>query len=479
VGVAALVTLAAPRVRLVPEFVSSRGDEAFELCSSAGLVLDEHQRLVIDAMLAVRADGKFAAFEVGVVEPRQNGKGGIQEARELAGVVLLGEKLLIHSAHEYATALEAFYRMTALVEEAGISVAKVRNAHGEQGIDFANGARLRYRTRTRGGGRGFSCDYMGLDEAMFLPEFAHAALLPTMSARPNPQVGYFGSAVDQEVHEHGIVFARVRERGVAGEDGSLAFFEWSLGGFDHPDEVPDEVAGSEGSWFEANPALGLRISAEHVGHERESLSARNFAVERLGVGDWPATDGTAGAPIGPKEWAALTEPDSVLQDPMVLCFDVAPDRQAAIGAAGRNQHGVFHVEVADSRPGTAWLEDRIVELARKHQPSAVVCDEVGPGASLLKSLEAALMGVGVPLKLLSARENAQACGLLVDKVAEEAVRHTGDPKLMSAIRGAGTRPLGDAWAWKRQKSSANISPLVAVTLALWEASESTSGMWVF
>jgi hypothetical protein len=37
---------------------------------------------------------------------------------------------------------------------------------------------------------------------------------------------------------------------------------------------------------------------------------------------------------------------------------------------------------------------------------------------------------------------------------------------MGAIHAARTRPLGDAWAWSRKNSSANISPLVSVTLAL-------------
>jgi hypothetical protein len=55
-----------------------------------------------------RADGKWAAFEVGLNVARQNGKGSILEARELAGLFLLGERLIIHSAHEFATSLEAF-----------------------------------------------------------------------------------------------------------------------------------------------------------------------------------------------------------------------------------------------------------------------------------------------------------------------------------------------------------------------------------
>ena len=48
-------------------------------------------------------------------------------------------------------------------------------------------------------------DCLILDEAMFLPEFGYGALLPTLSAWTNPQVWYTGSAVDQFVHDDGVV----------------------------------------------------------------------------------------------------------------------------------------------------------------------------------------------------------------------------------------------------------------------------------
>jgi hypothetical protein len=40
------------------------------------------------------------------------------------------------------------------------------------------------------------------------------------------------------------------------------------------------------------------------------------------------------------------------------------------------------------------------------------------------------------------------------------------PAFDAARAGATERPLGDAWAWGRRKSSVDISPLVAATLAV-------------
>jgi hypothetical protein len=210
---------AAPRLLHVPEFVSSTGEEACELAAMAGLEMDPWQQFVLTNALGEQPGGLWAAKEVGVEVPRQNGKGGILEARALAGLFLLGERQIIHSAHEFATAEEALNRMehSSRTARSWARVKTIKHSHGQEGIYLKNGQRLRYKTRTKGGGRGFSADCVILDEAMVIPEEMHGALLPTLSAMPNPQLWYTGSAVDQESMEHGVVFARLRERAIRGE----------------------------------------------------------------------------------------------------------------------------------------------------------------------------------------------------------------------------------------------------------------------
>jgi hypothetical protein len=65
-----------PRLLHVPEFVSSTGEEACELAAMAGLEMDPWQQFVLTNALGERPDGLWAAKEVGVEVPRQNGKGG-------------------------------------------------------------------------------------------------------------------------------------------------------------------------------------------------------------------------------------------------------------------------------------------------------------------------------------------------------------------------------------------------------------------
>ena len=453
-----------PRVCTVPPFVSSAGAEAVDLARQAGLVLDPWQAFVLERSLGERRDGQWAAFEVGLVVPRQNGKGSILEARELAGLFLLGERMIIHSAHQFDTSLEAFRRLLYLVEDNpdfSRRVKRVSRSHGEEGIELTTGQRIRFRTRTKGGGRGFSGDCLILDEAMVLPEMAHAALLPTLSARPNPQVWYAASAVDQLVHEHGRVLTRVRARGLAGDDPKLAFFEWSPDvSLDHSDLVAED----RDVWAQANPGLGIRILEEHVAAEQRSMDPRTFAVERLGIGDWPSLDVLDGDLISKAQWVALADPESKPVDPVVFSYDVTPDRGAScITVAARRSDDRVHVEVVDHRPGTGWVADRLAELVGRHRAAKVVADERGPAAALLTKVR----DLGVSVETIGARELGEACGQFYDLVVEQQLAHLGTEELMTAVRGAARRPLGDAWAWSRKSSTVDISPLVACTLACW------------
>jgi hypothetical protein len=391
---------------------------------------------------------------------------------------LWGERYLIWSAHNFDTSKEAFQRLEDIIRDTPELHRQVlhRNgqargyvhSHGEEGIVLQSGQRIRFRTRTKGGGRGFTADCVIFDEAMFLNEAFHGALLPTLSARSliaNPQVWYTGSAVDEIYHEHGIVWSRVRERGLAGEEDSLLYVEHSAmtDEVTSPDDVTVEMATDPEIIRKANPALDVRISLEHVLREQRSMDARTFAVERLGVGAYPRTDGTEETIIHPEAWAALAEAGSELTDPVAFAFDISPDRSAgAIAAAGARPDGLVHVEIIEHKRGTGWIVDRLAELEDRHDPLAIVCDKFGPAGSLLAELE----NRGVPVATVTGTEYAQACGRFVDVVNQKGLRHLGSSELLTAIRGSKTRPLGDSWAWSRKTSQTDICPLVAATLAV-------------
>ena len=194
-----------PRICSVPPSTWSEGERVRKLAAKAGLVLDDWQEFVLDQGLARRDDRMWAAFEVALIVSRQNGKGSILEALELAALFLddFGVNLILHSAHEFKTAAEAFLRIRTLIADNPLfsqRVERIRTGVGSESIELKNGKRLRFVARSKGSGRGFTSDLVILDEAYALGSKEMAALLPTLSARPNPQVWYTSSAGEADVN---------------------------------------------------------------------------------------------------------------------------------------------------------------------------------------------------------------------------------------------------------------------------------------
>lgn len=450
-----------PRVSCWPSYASSAGKEALDLARSVGLWLDPWQAFVLDHALGERADGKWSAFEVALVVSRQNGKGAVLEARELAGLFLFGEQLILHSAHEFKTAQEAFRRVLGWIEgkdHLRKRVKRVRTSHGEEGIELVNGARLRFVARSTGSGRGFSGDCVILDEAYNLGGDAMAALLPTLSARQNPQLWYASSAGMETSEQLLKVHARAE---ASGDKGRLAYFEWSA---DEKLALDDRDA-----WCAANPALGIRITDEFVQGELAALATLGedgiwrgpeFSRERLGR--WPS--GNVEHVIDMELWGSLADTESQAGHSIVFAADSNPERsKATIAACGRRSDGSYHVEIIDKHAGTAWVPARLAELKQTWEPLAVMLDPAGPAGSWL----AELAERGIEPELVNGRAMAQACGSFFETVTQaKSLRHLDQEPLNAALHAAVRRPLGDSWAWDRRKSDDDISPLVAATLAL-------------
>jgi phage terminase large subunit-like protein len=292
-----------PRLSSVPPADRSEGRNAVDLAALAGLELDPWQADVLEAGLG-RRDGRWAAFEACLIVARQNGKGAVLEALELAALFLFDDvRLILHSAHEFKTAAEAFLRIRQLIEgrpEFERRVERIRTAAGAEAIELKDGKRLRFVARSSGSGRGFSSDLVILDEAYQLGDQEMAALLPTLSARPDPQVWYTSTAGFPTSTQLGLV----RARGLSGCDPSLAFFEWSVDPDDH--DPADERC-----WAQANPGLGIRITPEYIAKERAALSPEVFARERLSIGDYPS-EGGGWETISADAWSACAVPGARL-----------------------------------------------------------------------------------------------------------------------------------------------------------------------
>ena len=101
------------------------------------------------------------------------------------------------------------------------------------------------------------------------------------------------------------------------------------------------------------------------------------------------------------------------------------------------------------------------------------------GAPIASMMDVIAAIDGVEVVECAGKDVAGWCGRLWDAVASclpesetdaVPVRHISQPALDLAANIAATRPMGDgAWAWDRNKSMEDISPLVAVTMAFGAA----------
>lgn len=453
-----------------PPAFNTLGDEVAEVAALAGFSPDPEQRLALDALFARTQDKRVTAFEFMVVCSRQNLKTGFLKQAALGWLYVTEEELTIWSAHEFGTAQEAFRDMCQLIEstpDLDREVKQIHRGNGDEAIELFGNRRLKFKARTKSGGRGLSGNKVVLDEAMYLQGVHMGTLVPTLSARVNPQLIMAGSAglADSQVQRD------IRDRGRAGGDPSLTYLEWG-----DPDqdgcEVPDcdHALDTDGCalddrdrWRRANPQMGGRITEDYIAAERRAIPAAEFARERLGWWDKPAS--LAGVVIPAELWDACADLTSTVTD-AVFAVDVAPDQSwAAIVAAGTSGTRT-HVEITsrsgvmDHRQGMDWIVPRLVEIKAER----VVMEKRSAAASLAPALEQA----GIEVTYLTTEEVGQACAALFSQVVERALIHLGQPELDRAVANAARRDIGDgAWAWSRRKSSIDISPLYAATLAAW------------
>lgn len=469
--------------------LGSLGSEIVDLAGLAGLYLDPWQAWVMEQAhkrrdetymnpYTGRLEYKWAAVEVGVMVSRQNGKGSILEARELAGLFLFGERMILHSAHQFDTAMEHMGRIRMLIEstpELDREVMKISESHGREGIHLRSGQRLLFKARSRDGARGFTGDTLVFDEAMILGRRAIDAMLPTLSARPNAQIWYTGSAGNPESEQFGRIRARALDD--TEDDPRLFYCEWSAPICSEFCYQPCEdhiQRDSIEAFAYSNPGLGIRISEDHIRMELRSMSEDGFNTERLGVGDWPV-EGDGWKVIGKENWERCKDLRTEMEGRLVFGVNTSPDgRMTTIVAAGACSEDRIAVEITgdeevmDCRPGVNWVAPVLIELVRKHRPLAVVVTKNDQTGQFIEELEAAHVKLLHP----NAAQYAQACTdfklAVVPKKGEKAyLLHRDQAPLNAAVAGAVPRETSAMWAWDKRASSVDISPLEAATCAVW------------
>lgn len=444
----------------------SVGEDAILAAEIAGRESMAWQELVVREGMSTKADSDaWAAFEVGVLVSRQNGKNGAIEVVELGWMVNEPGVSILHTAHEFQTALESMDKLEALIRSHPLlerEISSVRRGNGKESIRLKNGSVIRFRTRTKSGGRGFSVDRLVIDEAMIWSPASQAAILPLLTTAQRPQIWYLGSAADVDTHEYCAKWASLRARALAGDDEGLIWLEWSA-----PDPPKGERARAEwrsdrSNWAASNPGLGELLTEDYIDAEIKAFRANleKWEIERLSVGKWPALNGVI-SEIPAENWRDMLNASAKLTGPRALVL--TREGTWAITAAQRTVEGKIHIEVGYADDALASdVVLKVVEVMAAWDPSALI---VAPGAAAEVQAELELLGYEVTVP--NRTEEAQACGGFLSDALASGMSHSGQEGLTNAVGNAVKHELpSGGFVWEVVEAASHAQ-LRGATLARW------------
>ncbi len=447
--------------------------------AQVGRALDPWQVEIVIDMFGRTADGMWAAFEVCVLVARQNGKGLIAEAQELAALFLLKEPVTLHSAHEFKTSTVHFRRLIETIDGNDWlrrRIKAVSRSKGDEGIELtraAGGALLKFVARTGGSGRGFTANRLVFDEAFALTDAQYGAQTPTMSTIDNPQITYLSTPPDEKTGPmpEDAMLPSVRKRGQGG-DPRMAYYEWSPAPGDDPSAPAVHGRCNPGTYVN-------RVKLPFLAGQYRAFAAagkpKKFSTEHLG--EWPDEAGPQWTVITEDQFHASLDPASAARKPLVFSVDSTPERdRTSISAVGARPDGDLHGEVIEDRAGMDWAPGRIAELVKKHRPPAVSLVGTAAAYALYPDIVRVITALGMldvitEVRVLTNREVAAGFGSVMNGFTAtdgRRLRICPGPHgqaLADAVRGAVSRDIGEGKAWDRGASSVNISPLVSLTNA--------------
>jgi len=334
---------------------------------------------------------------------------------------------------------------------------KLRRSQGSEGIHRRHGSsRLQLFPPTENALHGMNADDVTVDEAWYVDQVTgeqlEAGIRPAQLTRSWPQLWIVsaGGTLESTWWDHWITVGEQASPGVA-------LFDYGA-----DSSADDYDPGSPQTWMHAHPSIGHGFPIEALAHQWHTK--RDVAsFERAYLNVWPRPSlavAAAGLELG--DWAGAAHPTIAPAPVTAIALDVAADRAwSSIAVAGPNDDRIV-VEVLDHRPGVAWLAAGIRAARQQFRGVPVVADSL-----VAASIVAELTRARIVVDTVGAADHAKACGTFVDLLGAGRLSHRSQAVLDDAVTGAARRPLGDAWLWSRHRSTVDISPLVAVTLAAW------------
>lgn len=462
-----------PRIRIEPERSGTDGTGAAMLMQAYGYTLDDWQNLLLDCWLGKDRAGQYTVTSAGLSVPRQNGKSEALLARAFYGLAVNGERIL-YTAHQMRSVKTMFRRLVNMFTdkrhpEITKAVKQIRYGIGEESIELNNGGTIQFMSRSRQAARGFDgISLVILDEAAEVTDEQIEAIMAVLSASSTGirQIIYAGTP--PYIGCTGQVFRRFRQACIVsagkGENKKNSWHEWGIAA----DSLKDIDISDKRLWYEANPALGYRLTEEFTEEEYKTLDALGFARERLGYWDRPA-EAVIELAIDADTWDSCRSTEQKPEGKTAYGVKFTPDGSevvlagAIIPTGGKARITLLAVEPTGN--GLTWLANWLNE--RYKNASVVVIDGRNGADVLIDKLRPAGGGAWT-FKDSIIKPSAQnvitaAQGLINDLNEKNITWYSEQEELRESAITATRRPISGGWGFGGQTSA----PIEAASLALW------------
>ena len=457
-----------PRIKIEPRYFATDGEDAALFMSAYAYDLDPWQRRVVDCWLGKNKSGAYVVTSAGLSGPRQIGKNGCLESRELFGTVANGERIL-HTAHQVKTSKKSFRRLEKIVTdrrhpELVEAIRTIRYTNGEEAIEWKNGGSIEFSARSRQAARGFDgISVVVFDEAQELTDDQLEAIMSTLSASATGTRQLIYTGTPPYPNCPGTVFRRMRSACLDDPGRHDAWHEWGVDG----QSVSDIDLNDRKLWYFANPAMGIRLTEDFTEAERRTMTDDGFARERLGW--WsPVLAKQEDYAIPGTVWDACksTEPKPATGKTAYGVKFSADGAEVTLCGAVIPKAGPARISLIERRPtghGTTWLASWLNE--RYNNASCVVIDGRN-GADVLTEKIHDTWKFKDSVIRPTARDVVAAASTLCDALSEKTVTwYEPQTQLRESAITATKRPIGGGWGFGGDDSG----PVEACALALWGA----------
>lgn len=475
-----------------------------------GIDLYPWQKWLLIHALELNEDGTYRFRKVLVIVGRQNGKTTLLSVLTLWWLFMDSEEfpehlpahkfLILGTAQNLDLAEEAWDAALKrcdpdpdeddevfVVEDLAAEARKPVKTNGKKSLRLKNGAKYEPRAASRMGGRGKSAARVLMDEMREQQTWdVWGSVSKTKNAIFNSQLWGISSAGDAKsvvlraLRDGAIktieAFEQYVESGLQSleefansHDVATALFEWSA-----PEDA--ELLDVEGI-LQANPSVGYNpmffdsIWSDLLGDEDEATKrteilgqwVTSMIVPYLPGEEWSEA---ADAPEVDERGRIVHEGSTIAAGSRrVLGVDVSGDRKMTyIGVAGFRSDELAHVEVIAQRPGMMWVVPCLEQVRAKTGINEVALQGRGcAAADLIEPLRKA----GFTVHEIVGTPMLNSAGRLHDGVRDGTVRHRNQPVLNMAAENGTTRNLSGMPVWDREKAPVDVSPIVAVTMALY------------